>query len=34
MKHKLELMGYGDSSGLVTEWYTGDHPDNVEEIKN
>ena len=33
VKHKLELMGYGDSSGLVTEWYTGDHPDNVEEIK-
>lgn len=33
VKIKLESMGYGDSSGLTTSWFSGDHPDNPEELQ-
>ena len=33
IKSELEEMGYPESSGLVTAWFSGDHPDNPEEIK-
>lgn len=33
IKQKLERMGYGQNSGLVTSWFSGDHPDDPEEIK-
>lgn len=33
IKDKLDEMGYTEDSGLVTSWFTGDHPDNPEEIK-
>lgn len=33
VKRHLSDMGYGDNSGLVTSWFSGDHPDDVEEIK-
>ncbi len=26
-------MGYSQNSGLVSSWFSGDHPDNPEEIK-
>ena len=34
IKKELENMGYPESSGLVTSWFSGEHPDNPEEIKN
>lgn len=34
IKKELENMGYPESSGLVASWFSGDHPDNIEEIKN
>ncbi len=34
VKRALEDLGYPESSGLVTSWFSGDHPDNPEEIKN
>lgn len=33
VKNKLDTMGYPVSSGLVTSWFSGKHPDNPEEIK-
>lgn len=33
VKRALEDLGYGPNSGLVTSWFSGDHPDNPEEIK-
>ena len=33
VKQRLSDMGYGDNSGLVTSWFSGDHPDDVDEIK-
>lgn len=33
IKQELQNMGYGENSGLVTSWFSGEHPKNVEEIK-
>lgn len=33
VKESLEDMGYSDNSGLVASWFSGDHPDKPEEIK-
>lgn len=33
VKDKLNSMGYTKESGLVTEWFSGEHPDDAEEIK-
>lgn len=33
VKDRLDEMGYGETSGLSTSWFSGDHPDNPEEIK-
>lgn len=33
VKRALEDLGYSESSGLVASWFSGDHPDNLEEIK-
>lgn len=33
IKQELDNMGYPESSGLVTSWFSGDHPDNPEELK-
>lgn len=34
VKDALSDMGYPDSSGLVASWFSGDHPDNPEQISN
>ena len=33
VKDRLDEMGYGETSGLTTSWFSGDHPDNPDEIK-
>ena len=33
IKNKLDEMGYSENSGLVTSWFSGDHPEHPEEIK-
>lgn len=33
VKEALDDMGYSENSGLVTSWFSGDHPSNPEEIK-
>lgn len=33
IKKELDNMGYSQKSGLVTSWFSGDHPENPEEIK-
>ena len=33
VKNELSNLGYGENSGLVASWFSGDHPDNPEEIK-
>lgn len=33
VKNTLSDMGYPEGSGLITSWFSGDHPDNPEEIK-
>lgn len=33
VKEELEKMGYNQNSGLVTSWFSGNHPENIEEIK-
>lgn len=33
IKSELEEMGYGENTGLVTSWFSGDHPDDPEEIQ-
>lgn len=32
VKDALDDMGYPESSGLVTSWFSGDHPDHPDEI--
>lgn len=32
VKDALAKMGYTEESGLVASWFSGDHPDNPEEI--
>jgi type III restriction enzyme len=34
VKEALANLGYGEKSGLVASWFSGDHPDNPDEIKN
>ena len=34
IKQELDNMGYPESSGLVASWFSGDHPDNPEDLKN
>jgi type III restriction enzyme len=33
VKKALDDLGYSENSGLVTSWFSGDHPDKPEEIK-
>lgn len=33
IKSTLADMGYPESSGLVASWFSGDHPENPDEIK-
>ena len=33
VKQALEDLGYSDNSGLVASWFSGNHPDKIEEIK-
>lgn len=33
VKNRLADIGYPESSGLTTSWFSGEHPDNPEEIK-
>lgn len=33
VKQELDDMGYGETSGLTTSWFSGDHPENPEEIQ-
>lgn len=33
VKGALSDMGYSDNSGLVASWFSGDHPNNPEEIR-
>ena len=33
IKQELENLGYSKNSGLVSSWFSGDHPDNPEEIR-
>jgi type III restriction enzyme len=33
IKNALDDLGYSENSGLVTSWFSGDHPDKPEEIK-
>lgn len=33
VKDRLAEMGYPETSGLTTSWFSGDHPDNPEEVK-
>lgn len=33
VKEALADMGYTENSGLVASWFSGDHPDHLEEIK-
>lgn len=33
VKSELENMGYSEENGLVTSWFSGDHPENPDEIK-
>lgn len=33
VKDALADMGYSENSGLVTSWFSGDHPEHPEEIK-
>ena len=32
VKNALDDMGYTETSGLVTSWFSGDHPEHPEEI--
>ena len=34
VKEALADMGYTDNSGLVTSWFSGDHPDDPEQIRD
>ena len=33
IKQRLSEMGYSENSGLVASWFSGNHPENPEEIK-
>ncbi len=33
VSNELTNMGYSENSGMTTSWFSGDHPDNVEELK-
>ena len=33
VKNELATMGYSENSGLVTSWFSGEHPDDVDGIK-
>lgn len=33
VKNELSTIGYSENSGLVTSWFSGDHPDDVDGIK-
>ncbi len=33
VKRALDDLGYSENSGLVSSWFSGDHPDDPEEIK-
>src|SRR5699024_9344894 len=33
VKQALDDLGYSATSGLVASWFSGDHPDNPDEIK-
>lgn len=33
IKNSLSDLGYSENSGLVTSWFSGDHPENPEEIR-
>lgn len=33
VKQALDNLGYGPASGMVASWFSGDHPDNPEEIR-
>ena len=33
VKRALDDLGYSENSGLVASWFSGNHPDNPEEIK-
>lgn len=33
VKKTLRELGYTENSGLVTSWFSGDHPDNPDDIK-
>ena len=33
VKQALDDLGYSSTSGLVASWFSGDHPDNPDEIK-
>ena len=33
VKQGLEDLGYPASSGLVTSWFSGEHPEDIDEIK-
>lgn len=33
IKQALDELGYSTNSGLVTSWFSGEHPDNPDEIK-
>ena len=33
VKQTLSDLGYSEESGLVASWFSGDHPENVDDIK-
>lgn len=33
VKRALDDLGYSENSGLVTSWFSGNHPDNPDEIR-
>lgn len=33
VKNALNDLGYSEHSGMITSWFSGDHPDDVNEIK-
>ena len=34
VKQALDDMGYSESSGFVASWFSGDHPENPDDIKD
>ena len=33
VKRELENMGYSENSGMVTSWFSGEHPEDVDGLK-